>query len=283
MPGRIAQLILDVSLEASAGKKKVLQEDWQFSEMSIKYILAEGQHSKGHLFGKLPRAQSRMEAEKRRERGHGDALQRGLGRTKRLVSPRNSMKNNWHEVIHLLTSPPPHMVTVTWRNWGLTAGEDTAWTSGGLLCSGGIRRMYPCPMILRRWGWGWSSRAPRLWNEGEKSRSSLHHWPPSLQSGPWGEGVQRHGGGETGGRNRISETAVVVQLRGQGPSRRTAEVRMAEQTAEQRSQPLCSALSALTRSLNAEGTENTHHSDITQVIKCGGYWKHASLRYHTGP
>lgn len=27
-------------------KKKVLQEDWQFSEMSIKYVLAEGQRQK---------------------------------------------------------------------------------------------------------------------------------------------------------------------------------------------------------------------------------------------
>ena len=207
-----------------------------------------------------------MEAEKRRERGHGDALQRGLGRTKRLVSPGNSMKNNWHKVIHLLTSPQPHMVTVAWRNWGLTAGEDTAWTLGGPFCSGGIRRMYPCPMILQRWGWGWSSRVPRLWDELEKSRSSLHHWPPRLQSGPWGEGVQWHGGGEMVGRNRISETAVVVQLRGQGPPRRTPEVRMAEQTAEHRSQPLC---------------QRTDCSD--QVLKCRGYWKHASLRCHAGP
>lgn len=54
--------------------------------------------------------------------------------------------------------------------------------------------------------------------------------------------------GETGGRNRISETAVVVQLRGQGPPFRAAELRVAEKTAERRPRRLCSTLTALTRS-----------------------------------
>ena len=112
--------------------------------MSIKYVLGQGQRSKGHLFGKLPSTQAGMEAEKRGERGPGAALQRGLARTQGTpgrgvgFTPGSSAERLTgvaHPFAH--TAPPPrprHVFTAAWRTY---CWEDTARPSGGRSFAGG--------------------------------------------------------------------------------------------------------------------------------------------------
>ena len=175
--------------------------------MSIKYVLRQGQRSKGRLFGKLPRAQTGTEAEKRGERGPGAALQRGLARTQGTpgrgvgFTPESSAERLTgvaHPFAHT-APPPPAPATCLLLPGGLTAGRTRPGPQGAVLLRGDQTNVPPSRGTAAKRG-GWRSRAPRL-----------RDWPLGLL----GEGVLWLRG-DCGEKPHFRDSGV-VQLGVRGP------------------------------------------------------------------